>query len=246
MLAARNLENPAGSVDKTVPSGSEGLSSEQRRKVVVRSHSKAIYFYPTLLVALLCGFRLPADGSGAWGNLFLTVFLANLLVVMFEFNSLKVLLLSLTGLVLGLAVFSFGMIPWISEHLAQVHHSMNRQGYFLYAGFFGALIFGDVVWAHLNRWEFAANDVKHIQVFTGRTANFPGRGLRFQVHTVDVWERLLLGAGTLLLSLGGKKVEIQNVPLVRGKVQELEKFVRSAGVFNDAEDVFDGFEDEED
>ena len=77
---------------KKAPLGLDTLPADSRRKVVVRSHSKAIYFYPTLLVALLGGWRGSADGSDAWGNLFLVVFLANLLVVLFEFGSLKVLL----------------------------------------------------------------------------------------------------------------------------------------------------------
>ena len=228
---------------KTAPLGTDPLAADSRRKVVVRSHSKAIYFYPTLLVALVGGWRASADGSDAWGNLFLFVFLANLLVVLFEFGSLKVLLLSLVGLVLGLTVFSFGFLPLVEEQLARIHYSMNRQGYLAYAWFFGGLIAGDFIWAHLNRWEFSANDVKHVQVFTGKTANYPGRGLRFQLHTVDVIERLLLGAGTLVLSLGPKRVEVGNVPFVRRKVRELEKFVRSAGVFLDSEDVFAGADD---
>jgi hypothetical protein len=223
---------------KSVPASLDSASTELRRKVVVRSHSKAIYFYPTLIVALLGAWRMPADGNGVWGNLFIVVFLANLLVVLFEFGSLKVLLLGLSGLVLGLTVFSFGFLPLVSEQLSRVHYSMNRQGYFVHAWFFGLLILGDFVWAHLNRWEFSANDVKHVQVFTGKTANYPGRGLRFQVHTVDVLERLLLGSGTLVLSLGPKRVEVENVPFVRGKVRELEKFVRSAGVYLDSDDVF--------
>ena len=115
---------------KTAPIGLETLPAESRRKVVVRSHSKAIYFYPTLLVALLGGWRGSVDGSDAWGNLFLFVFLANLLVVLLEFGSLKVLLLSLVGLVLGLTIFSFGFLPLVEEQLARIHSSMNRQGYF--------------------------------------------------------------------------------------------------------------------
>ena len=104
---------------KPVPVGLDTLPAESRRKVVVRSHSKAIYFYPTLLVALLGAWRATPDGSDAWGNLFLVVFLANLLVVMFEFGSMKVLLLSLVGLVLGLTVFSFGFLPLLEEQLAR-------------------------------------------------------------------------------------------------------------------------------
>ncbi|HAA53993.1 MAG TPA: hypothetical protein DCE42_04525, partial [Myxococcales bacterium] len=88
---------------------------------------------------------------------------------------------------------------------------------------------------------------KHIQAFAGHTANFPGRGLRFQVRTVDVFERLLLGAGTVLLLVGKRKIKLKNVIFAHRKVKQLEKFVRTTGVFADDDDVFDeDFDDDDD
>jgi len=215
------------------------------KKIVVRSHSKAIYYYPTILLALICAWRVPIDGHAIWGNIFLPVFFCNTVVVMFDFNSLRTLFSALTAMVIGFAVWNLGLTPFLSQKLSLVHVEMNTHFYWAFAAFFGLLLIADMVWAHLNRWEFSANEVKHIQAFAGHTANFPGRGLRFQVKTVDVFERVLLGAGTLILSIGKKRVRIQNVVLVNRQVRELERFVRTSGVFADDDDVFMGDDDDE-
>ncbi len=209
-----------------------------QRKIVVRSHTPVIYYYPSILMALLCGLMVSADGSGVWAGLFLTTFFANTVVVLFDFNSLRTLFLGLVTAVLGLLIWHFGLGWLISESLSLLHVRMNSHAFFTFAGFFGFLILCDFVWAHLNRWEFSANEVKHIQTFAGHSTNYPGRALNFRVLTTDVFERLILGAGTMVLLIGKKRVRLQNVILAHHKVKELEKFVRSTGVFADDADVF--------
>jgi hypothetical protein len=149
-------------------------------------------------------------------------------------------------MVVGLALWSFNLLAHISPLLSVVDLQMNSHAYAMFAVFFGLLIVGDFIWSHLNRWEFSANEVKHVQAFAGHSANFPGRGLRFQVRTIDVFERLLMGAGTIVLRVGKSKVRIHNVILAHSRVKELEKFVRTTGVFSDEDDVFDEDDDDDD
>lgn len=51
---------------KAPPAPVDAASAEQKRKVVVRSHSKVIYFYPTVLAGVLCFSQVPAEGGGVW------------------------------------------------------------------------------------------------------------------------------------------------------------------------------------
>ena len=215
-----------------------------QRKIVVRSHSHVIYYYPTILMALFCGFMVPTDGSGIWGGLFLTTFFLNTVVVLFDFTSLRTLFLSLVAAVIGLIVWHFGLDAWISQSLSLLNVRMNAHAFYTFAVFFGFLTVCDVVWSHLNRWEFSANEIKHIQAFAGHTENFPGRGVRFRVVTEDVFERLILGCSTVILTIGKKQIRLENVVLAHRKVRELERFIRSTGIFDDSGDVFD--EEDED
>ena len=237
--------SPAGIAKKFAPKAVEP-EPELMRRVTVRSHTKVIYLFPSAFFALLAAWRSPVEGSEAWGNPFMALFLANLLIVLFEFDSIRMLFLGLVGLVVGLAAWVFGLAPMFNEALGSIHVVLNAQALGFLGVFFLLLILGDMLWAHLNRWEFEANNIRHVQLFAGQTENFPGRSLRYQIATVDVLERLLLGSGTLLLSLGSKKVRLQNVPFIRRKVRDLEKFVRTAGVYNDTGDAFDQPDDFED
>lgn len=244
-LALRNV-NPVVPTTGT-PAQLEGeLGKEKMKKIIVRSHTKVIYYFPTILAALVCGFHAAPDGSHSWAGAFLTLFFLNTVVVLFDFNSLRTLFLTLVSAVIGLVVWHFGWLSSIFSSLAMLDVKMNHHTYYTFAVFFGLLLIGDFVWSHLNRWEFSANEVKHIQAFAGHTANFPGRGLRFQVRTVDVFERLILGAGTLVLLVGKKRIKLHNVILAHHKVKELEKFIRSTGVFSDDEDVFIDDDDDDD
>lgn len=218
---------------------------KKNKKITIRSHSKAIYYYPTVLLALTFALLVPENGTGIWGNVFLPLFFCNTIVVLFDFSSLRTLFLSLVAMVVGLALWSFDLLSYISPILSVLHLEMNSHVYFMFAFFFGLLIIGDFIWSHLNRWEFSANEVKHIQAFAGHSANYPGRGLRFQVRTVDVFERLLLGAGTIVLRVGKSKVRIQNVIFAHKQVRDLERFVRTTGVFDDGDDVFDDEDDDD-
>lgn len=213
-----------------------------QRKIIVRSHTHVIYYYPTILMAILCSVMVPSDGSGIWAGLFLTTFFINTVVVLFDFNSLRTLFLALVAAVLGLLVWHFGLGWFISQSLSLLNVRMNGHAFLTFAGFFGFLTICDFVWSHLNRWEFSANEVKHVQAFAGHSTNYPGRGLRFRVLTTDVFERLILGSGTVILMMGKKKIRLQNIIMAHSKVRDLERFVRSTGVFSDEEDVFEGDE----
>ncbi len=235
---------PAGAV---VDPTTETTSDRSHKRLAVRSHSQVIYFFPTLLAAAVSMFMAPSSGAAGSANLFLAVFFGNLLFVLFDFNSLRTLIATLFLLVGGFAAYSFGLMTPLTDRLGLLDATMNTHAFALFALFLGALVLGDYVWSHLNRWEFSANEVKHIQAFRGHTANYPGRGLRFQVRTKDVFERLLLGAGTIVLLVGRKKVLIPNVIFAHRKVRKLESFIRTTGVFTDEDDVFDDdLEDEDD
>lgn len=249
--AMRQVTLHAVAAETALPEqGKKGEKAHEKRqkKIVIRSHSKVIYYYPTVLMALVFAFLVPESGSGVWGNIFLPLFFCNTIVVLFDFNSMRTLFFSLVGMVIGLTLWTLDLFGFISQSLSIVNVEMNSHVYGMFATFFGLMLVGDFIWSHLNRWEFSANEVKHIQAFAGHNANYPGRGLRFQVRTINVFERLLMGAGTIVLRIGKKKVRIRNVVLAHYRVRDLEKFVRTTGVFADDEDVFDedGEDDDDD
>jgi hypothetical protein len=206
-------------------------------KVVIRSHGKALYFYPTVLAAVVFAILQDTSSAASWGNLFLPLFFANMIVVMFDFTSIRVLIAVLLITLAGLAIWSFGLAAILSQPLDLIAFQMNRHVYAAFAIFFTTLILVDILWAHLHRWEFTANDIRHIQVFAGSTESFAGQNLRFEASTSDVFERLLCGAGTLTLAFGQRKVVLANVPFVHRKAEILDRFVRTQGIFDDTRDA---------
>lgn len=114
----------------------------------------------------------------------------------------------------------------------------------LLVSFLLAMMIGDAIWAHLNRWVFAANEVKHIRFLVGE-ASMPGRGLSFRRKITDIFEYILgFGAGTILLRVGKRSIRLNNVIRAQSKIAAIERFIRTTGIYNDDGDVFDDFDDD--
>jgi hypothetical protein len=237
--SSSSSSSSSGTKTTSAPSGS--------KKVVIRTHSPVVYYYPSMLIAFYAAMNAPlafdATSKGN-ANLFLACFFFNTLVVLFDFSTYRSVFITLGMSVLGLTLWNLDVLPGLFDWAKDLHFQMNGQALYAFGFFLLAMMIGDFVWAHLNRWVFAANEVKHIRFLVGE-ASMPGRGLSFRRKITDIFEYFLgFGAGTILLRVGKRSIRLNNVIRAQSKIAEIERFIRTTGVYSDDGDVFDDFGDD--
>ena len=219
-------------------------SNNNYKKVVILTHSPVVYYYPSMIYAFIMGAQSQAlsDNNAEW---FLLMFFFNTLVVLFDFSTYRSVFITLGLSVIGLLLWNLQVLDTIFGWAEGINLQMNSQAFYAFGFFLLFMLIGDYIWAHLNRWVFGANEVKHVKFLVGE-ASIPGRGLSMRRKITDIFEYILgFGAGTVILSIGRRRVRLRNVIRAQSKISEIEKFIRTAGVYNDDADVFgDDFDDD--
>ena len=216
------------------------------RKVVIRTHSQVIFYYPTMLLAFFYGASSDNAPDASNAGLFLSVLAFNTFVIHFDFSSYRAALLVATLGAIGVLLWHFEILGGIFVFLENIDFRINNHAFTAIGAIFLFMILCDLLWAQLNRWEFSANEVKHVRFLQG-SVSFPGRGLALRRKIKDLFEYVLgFGAGDVILRVGKKSVRLDNVLVAQRKVQKIESFIRSAGVYNDDIDVFDGDDGDDD
>ena len=220
-------------------SNGANAASKQTRKVTVNSHSQVIYYYPTMIAALIMGFQSvnePASSNAGW---FLGLLAFNTFIVHFDFSSYRAALMVTAFSTVGILLWHFELLASIFGFLKEIDFRINNHAFMAIGLTFLFMIICDLIWSHLNRWEFSANEVKHIRFLRG-SVSLPGRGLALRREINDLFEYILgAGAGQVVIRVGKSKVRLSNVLRAQSKVTRIETFVRSTGVYSDEMDVFD-------
>jgi hypothetical protein len=222
--------------DQTPPAPK--TNAERRSSVTIYSHSPVVYFYPSTIAAFIFGLMSGIEPTANNGGLFLSLFFFNMLIILFDFSSYRSAFITLALSVVGLLLWHFGGFEKIFVFMDKIDIRINRHGFFAFGIFLLLMQLGDFVWAHLNRWIFSANEIKHVRVLEGEES-FPGRGVTLRREISDIFEYILgFGAGTVLLSTGKKTIRLNNVLGAQSKIVKIESFIRSSGIYSDDADVF--------
>jgi len=166
-------------------------------RVVVRPLPKIVFFYPTWLMSAFCAIFHGAPGVDLF---WMVVFFVNLLVIAFDFNEER-------SLILTLAVFSgllgslyLGWLGPISTWAMALEPSMNAVFYMMtFVGFSVIFLF---VWikTRFDYWEFRPNEVVHRYGIFPKMKRYSTEDMRWDKTVPDVLERLMLGTGTIMLT----------------------------------------------
>ncbi|RMH05489.1 MAG: hypothetical protein D6702_00180 [Planctomycetota bacterium] len=171
---------------------------------------KVVFFYLTWIASLACALiaTVASDGGppeGPLGLIWVGVFFFNLLVISFDFNEERSLI-AVFGLIAAvLALLYFGVLGSVGTWLSSLRPAMDATFYWLvFAGF--SLIYA-VVWlnSRFDYWIFRPNEVIHRYGIFPKMKRFSTEDLRFDKEVPDVLERLLLGAGRLILTTPHEK-----------------------------------------
>jgi hypothetical protein len=197
-------------------------------RIVIRTYPKIVYLYPTVVAAIIAAIWTGASmgtsgdvdsvGLGP-GRVFIAIYIFNMLVLAFDFSRK-----GFTAVVLTVALMlTFGLLiapkvpvfRWLEQFL-EIFVLRAHPHFYLAIAFTLLIMIGSVVvTSRYTFWEIRHNEIIHYQGFMADVERFPAPGLRFKKQIPDVFEYVLLRAGTIILMPAqGEKQEIQNVPNV--------------------------------
>ena len=216
-------------------------------KVVVRSYTKGIYFYPTMIVGfilflvdeyasdlVLDTFSVdPLNYLNYIAAIWFVIFTFNIIVISFDFTLGKVF----TGSVLVFAVILVYSVAFPEGlGMPSIQQLLNFGGgassaFYLWISIMVLLIILiDLVRARFDYWVFTSNRIEHHRGIFEREMSFSAQNSRVTTQTDDIFERVLFLAGTIFVQDPDRRVwPIYNVFGANGKdkrIQELLSVVR--------------------
>ncbi|MCB9787576.1 MAG: hypothetical protein H6744_12920 [Deltaproteobacteria bacterium] len=214
-------------------------------RLIIRPLSSVIYFYPTLVAALIAGAVVTANGAtpespGRAGLLFTIVFFFNLTVVAFDYTRVASIVLVLLGVILGLLAALYPGFGGFIEGLTRQPLFMNATFYWVWAGGLVLVLIGVFVKTRFDYWEVRNNELLHHHGFLGDIERWPAPGMRISKEIGDVMEYMLARAGRLVLVPPNERraIVLDNVPRidkVEARIQELTNVLRVDEVDTDEE-----------
>jgi hypothetical protein len=168
-------------------------------RVVVRPLPKVVFFYLTWIISAIIG-MWPGDPGPTMGLIWMGVFFFNTLVISFDFNEERSLILVLGGLAAILGLLYFGVLGSVSQWFAGLTPEMDRTFYWMIFSGFSVVFF--FVWLNtrFDYWEFRPNEVVHRHGIFPKMKRYSTEDMRWDKTIPDMLERLLLGTGTIILT----------------------------------------------
>ncbi|MEZ6183520.1 MAG: hypothetical protein R3F62_00745 [Planctomycetota bacterium] len=217
-------------------------------RVTIRSPSKVIFLYPTLIAAVIAGLwtlftvglGVPENDALAQhlgpGRLFWWTFSINMLVLAFDFTrgSFVALVLAFGLVTLGIVLVDqdLGFVRPVQGWLSGIRLYATPTFYFMFAGTL-LLVFAAVwVYVRFDYWEITHNELLHHHGFLGDVERYPAPEMRMSKEITDVFEYVLLGSGRLVLHPRGSEraTVLENVPFVRSKEKRIQAMLASFSV----------------
>lgn len=190
------------------------------KSLIIRPWPKVVFLYPTFIAALICWIismfwgsppltveqvaagEDPKLGTSVIGNLFMIVFVLNLLVFSFDFSRIKsiTLLVGLIAVILGVgwANTQWGWFQGIKDILSGIDIRMNTQFYGTTAVFLAFVLMLVFINTRFNYYEINHRELLHHHGYLGDITRMPTGGLHVHKEIYDLMEYVLLRSGRLI------------------------------------------------
>lgn len=197
------------------PTSSPTPSLPSNLRVIVRPLPKVVFFHPVWILSAVFAFW-PGELSSSMALAWLGVFFFNILVISFDFNEERSLILVLAGITTAVALLYFGVLGSVGTWLTGFEPELNRTVYrMMFSGFSVVFFF---VWLNtrFNYWEFRPNEVIHRYGIFPKMKRYSTEDMRWDKTVPDLLERLLLGTGSITLTTPHEKhpVRLDHVPRI--------------------------------
>jgi len=199
------------SEQSNLPSESQ-INKEMKHedKVFLRSYSKVIFLYPLLITSFVLFLMQYISGTNEpWlGAIWLTVFFFNLFIIAFDTSSTKFFILLLIVIIL---VFLFVFLLHPKAIIGQIFSFefsiiMNYQFYLASTVILTIIFIIALIAPMFDYWKIERNEVIHKKGIIVSTKRYPTKSLRIEKYIPDLFELLLLRAGSIQLFLGNEEV----------------------------------------
>ncbi|MDJ0520883.1 MAG: hypothetical protein QNJ90_02295 [Planctomycetota bacterium] len=191
-------------------------SSSPIQSVVVRAYPKIIFFWLTWIVSLIAGIieaSSDAAGTGQLGTIWMAFFAFNLLVISFDFSEvISLMILAFLGLFVFAGLY-FDFLPFVGDFFSSLKLAMSSTFYFTMFGLFTIIYVIVFIKTRFDYWEFRHNEVIHRRGVFADLRRYSTEDLRWFKEVPDVLERILCGAGRMILTTPREKhpIVIQHV-----------------------------------
>ena len=173
-------------------------------KVTVRPYPKIIFFWPTWVFSIVAAIIMSAADADNLpthlGTVWMCVFAFNLIVIAFDFTEVvSLMVLALLGAVI-FAGIAFDFLGPIGDFFASLKLQMNANYYWTMFGLFTAIYFFVFLKTRFDYWEFRHNEVIHRRGVFADIKRYSTEDLRWFKEIPDVLERIMCGAGRMILT----------------------------------------------
>ena len=182
------------------PAPLQGTTHVGEPRVIIRPMPKVVFFYLTWIASLVFGIVVSADPAAHVGTIWMGIFALNLIVISFDFTEVTSIAVMALLLVVVFAGLYFGFLGFLGSFVQNLDIQMNSGFYFTVFGLF-TVIYGVVfVKSRFEYWEFRNNEVLHRTGIFGQIKRYSTEDLRWFKEIPDVFERILLGSGRMVLT----------------------------------------------
>ncbi|MFX0039642.1 MAG: hypothetical protein ACFFCY_15685 [Promethearchaeota archaeon] len=182
----------------------------REEKIILRSYSKVIFFYPlffTSLILFLIQYIVGTDEPGL-GAIWITVFFANLFVIAFDTSSTKFFILLLSAVIL-IILFTFIFHPntiFSQIFSFEVTIIMSYQFYLTLTVSLAIIFLIAWIATRLDYWKLERNEIIHRKGIFVSAERYPTKSLRIKKDIPDIFEYILLRSGSIHLFLRNEEV----------------------------------------
>ncbi len=213
-------------------------------RVKIRSYSSMILFFPTFIVSLIFGItqlllnRYRSNSlddittnSGYMniiGTIFLIIFTMNLILIAFDFNGARSIIIAL---ILVILVGGFFILNAYYNFLENIHITMrvylSTQVYFALATLLLLIIVITIIAAHTNYYIVEGNELLHRKGLLGGIERYPATNMSIVKEYPDIIEYGIFRFGTLVLTPPGatKSLILKNVPQIDKKEKTINEIL---------------------
>lgn len=221
---------------------------EYKDRMVIRSYSSMILLIPSFITALVLGvvqilmnrgitdteLSNAISGSGymnIMGIVFLTIFALNLILVAFDFNRARtiiiVLLLVVIGAVLLLVNAYTGFLSGGSGSGITMRIYFSTQVYFALAALLFFILGFTFLGSLFNYYVVEGNELLHHKGIGGGVERYPANNMSVVKEFPDLIELLIFRSGTLVLTppRSERSIILKNVIGINKKVKQMNEIL---------------------
>ncbi|MFX1323038.1 MAG: hypothetical protein ACFFAQ_15490 [Promethearchaeota archaeon] len=202
---------------------------EEKEFIYLRSYSKVIFFYPLFIVSIVLWILELINGKEVpwFGFFWLILFFINLFIIAFDTSSTKffifVLLIVILVLIYIFAIMPNFNLPFSELMSEETKITMSTEFYLCVTIILGLNLFIAWIGTRFNFWKLERNEAYHKQGIFQTATRYPVKSLRLKKEIPDIFEFLLLRAGSITLYFGkDQSAHLKTVLNISKKAKQID------------------------